>query len=245
MTSFSSDNAPSAHQELIKVESDVGRERQEFSAILPLVVHKMEEVATNRTLLYPSACFWANPARRGPADRQRYEAAGWRYEEYTMDTHSFLAANKGRMSLRGIPIIPTQDQWETSSSVRSQVQYWFDTGAPQNPTNNDDFLVRTWNGTHSTLEKGANLVSPIANDTSHWDFEVLQAPKGTVTIAIWRPLRRGFLPPWFRRGNEWIPTNKDFPWEFSHRPNARATWLPDDVDLDEHPPVVKPIHDDL
>lgn len=195
---------------------------------------------------YPGNNYWvADPVRRGPQDRQTYESAGWYYDEVSMDAHSFLSVNSGRLSLRGIPMVPGQDdKWETPMSSRSQVQYWFHARQRQEPAGSyiPDMTIRVWTSSQYQDHQAENYVSPTACDTCLWDFQILSCPPGSVTIAIWRPLRRGHLAAgWWREGN-WNPTNKDFPRAFSHKPQAQADWLPDNVGSDKNPPID---HDEL
>lgn len=196
---------------------------------------------------YPGNRYWlAQPLRRGPSDRQRFEAAGWYYDEIKMDAHSFLSVNQGRLSLRNIPLLPGEsDKWESPRSERSQVQYWFDATERQEPADKfvPDMTVRVWHGVGDYTDVVVeNYVAPASCDSALWDYQVLTCPPGFVTIAVLRPLRRGHLATGWWRSGEWNPTNKDYPHHFSHKPLGRPLWLPDDVGGDPTPPID---HDDL
>lgn len=220
---------------------------QDFASKDKRVVHRVREPVLTDSVAesYPSNNYWyATPLRRGPGDRQRFEAAGWRYDEIQMDAHSFLATNEGRLSLRGIPM-PEIDKWEPAMSVRSQVEYWFHANLRQDPAGDfkQDMVVRVWSSPYKYEDHGAeNYVSPASNDTNLWDFQVVSCPQGIVTIGMLRPLRRGSLAAgWWREGN-WNPTNKDFRRNFSHKPCGLSDWTADDVGGDQNPPID---HDEL
>jgi len=208
------------------------------------VVHRTESASIGPT--YPGGMYWVSvPVRRGPADRQRFEAMGMRYEELSIDAHSFLSLNDGRMSLRKVPTLPLEDQWEAPMSVRTNIQYYFHSREKLAPDDVyvHDCTIRVHSSSDYRDYRSQNFVLPASCDSCLWDYQVLSCPPGTITIAMWRPLRRGHLAVGWARENGYNPTNNGLTRPFTHKPQARAEWTPDDVGEDEHPPIDPPVHD--